>query len=38
MEDPEVVYMDHHFDKPVELVVIKPAPVYSDNPGMHSSY
>jgi len=34
-QDPEVVYMDHHFEKVVELVVIKEAPVYSDKEGRH---
>jgi hypothetical protein len=34
-QDPDVVYMNHHFDKPVELVVIKEAPVYSDKDGRH---
>lgn len=34
-QDPDVVYMDHHFDDPVELVVIKPAPVFSDKNGQH---
>ena len=34
-QDPEVVYMDHHFEKAVELVVIKEAPVYSDKKGQH---
>lgn len=34
-QDPEVVYMDHHFDDPVELVVIKEAPVFSDKKGQH---
>jgi len=34
-QDPEVVYMDQHFEKAVELVVIKEAPVYSDKEGRH---
>jgi hypothetical protein len=34
-QDPDVVYLDHHFDKAVELVVIKEAPVYSDKDGRH---
>jgi len=33
--DPEVVYLDHWLDEPVELKVIKQAPVFSDRKGSH---
>lgn len=31
--DPEVVYLAEHLDKPIELRVIKPAPIFSDKEG-----
>lgn len=33
--DPEVVYLDQWLDKPVELQVVKQAPVFSDRKGSH---
>lgn len=33
--DPEVVYLNQILDKPVELKVIKAAPVFSDRKGIH---
>ena len=33
--DPDVVYLDQALDKPVELTVVKEAPVYSDKEGRH---
>ncbi|MEM1086005.1 MAG: hypothetical protein AAGI48_17985 [Verrucomicrobiota bacterium] len=32
-DDPNVVYLDEHVEKPVELMVIKEAPVFSDKEG-----
>ncbi len=34
-QDPDVVYLDRHFDESFELVVVKEAPVYSDKAGRH---
>lgn len=31
--DPDVVYLDQHLDKPIELRVIKEAPIFSDKEG-----
>lgn len=33
--DPEVVYLDRSMEKPIDLKVIKEAPVYSDKEGKH---
>ena len=33
--DPEVVYLDRTLEKPIDLKVIKEAPVYSDKEGKH---
>lgn len=33
--DPEVVYLERTLDKPIELRVVKAAPVYSDREGSH---
>jgi hypothetical protein len=33
--DPEVIYMEQHFDAVFELLVVKEAPVYSDKGGRH---
>jgi len=32
-QDPEVVYLDRHFDEVFELIVVKEAPVFSDKEG-----
>lgn len=34
-QDPEVVYLDRHFEQPFELLVVKEAPVFSDKAGKH---
>jgi hypothetical protein len=31
--DPDVVYLDEHLDKPIELRIIKEAPIFSDKEG-----
>lgn len=31
--DPDVVYLDQHIDKPIELRIIKEAPIFSDKEG-----
>ena len=31
--DPDVVYLDQHLDKPIELRIIKEAPIFSDKDG-----
>ena len=31
--DPDVVYLEEHVDEPIELLVIKEAPIYSDKEG-----
>jgi hypothetical protein len=34
-QEPDVVYLDRHFDEDFELLVVKEAPVYSDKDGRH---
>lgn len=34
--DPDVVYLEEHLDHPIELRVIKPAPIFSDKEGKRS--
>lgn len=31
--DPDVIYLTNHVEKPIELRIIKPAPIYSDKEG-----